>query len=94
MLRPSLGARRSAEFAVAEGGGEGGPSGRGEDQGAAGGVLGVAYRDGLAGGGNLDAVGLVAAAAALPPAGGAQVGCKHGTLLSAVSSGPRRPARR
>ena len=63
----------SVEFAVAEGRGEGGPGARGDDQDAAGGVLGVADCDGRAGDGHLDAVGRVAAAAALPPAGGAQV---------------------
>ena len=78
-----------AEFAAAEGGGEGGPGGWGDEQGGTGGLLGVAHRDGGAEDGDFDAVGLVGAAAARPLAGGAQVRRSHAALPSNDLSDPR-----
>lgn len=74
----------SVELVGAQRGGEGGPDGRGDDQSAADGVFGVAHRDGAAEDGDLDAVRLIAAAAALPPLGCAQVRRRHPALLSVL----------
>lgn len=74
----------SVELVGPQRGGEGGPGGREDEQGAACGVLGVAHRDGGGGDGDLDAVRLIGAAAALPPLGGAQLRRRHPALLSVL----------